>query len=124
MTAEWRRLSKAKDLVLEEDAVVVRFSNGRSQRIAVEDLGDSYQLSTRVVRASVIADSEELALMAWQRNRRTALVGFRLDAGGHLVANAWVPKAGLSASEFQLHLRVIGTEADRFEYALTGNDRE
>ena len=39
MKAEWRRLSKAKDLVLEEDAVVVRFSNGRSQRIAVEDLG-------------------------------------------------------------------------------------
>jgi hypothetical protein len=121
---EWRRLSKAKNLVLEGDAVVVRFSNGRSQRIAVEDLGDSYRLSTRVVRASMIEDEEELALMAWQRNRRSGLVGFRLDSDGDLVADAWVPKAGLTASEFQLQLQVIGTEADRFEYALTGADRE
>lgn len=121
---DWRRLSKAKNLVLEDDAVVVRFSNGRSQRIAVEDLGDSYRLSTRVARASLIGDDEELALMAWQRNRRSELVGFRMDSGGNLVADAWVPKAGLTASEFQLQLQVIGAEADRFEYALTGTDRE
>jgi hypothetical protein len=40
------------------------------------------------------------------------------------VGEAWIPKAGLTESEFQLYVRTLAIEADRFEYALTGRDSE
>jgi hypothetical protein len=40
------------------------------------------------------------------------------------VGEALVPKAGLSTQEFQLYVRTVAVEADRFEFVLTGRDRE
>ena len=51
-------------------------------------------------------------------------MGFRIDHRGRVVGEAWVPKAGLSAAEFQLYLRTAAVECDRFEYVLTGRDAE
>ncbi|HEU5178897.1 MAG TPA: hypothetical protein VFU24_15710, partial [Burkholderiales bacterium] len=59
-------------------------------------------------------------LRAWRRNRSSQLVGFRVDQRGRLVGEAWVPKAGLSAQEFQVYVRRVAAECDRFEYLLTG----
>jgi hypothetical protein len=52
------------------------------------------------------------------------LVGFRIDRQHRLVGEAWIPKAGLVAEEFQLYVRMLAAECDRFEYALTGKDVE
>jgi hypothetical protein len=41
-----------------------------------------------------------------------------------VVGEAWVPKEGLTAEEFQVYVRAVATESDRFEYALTGRDVE
>jgi hypothetical protein len=41
-----------------------------------------------------------------------------------LIAEAWIPKAGLTAEEFQLYVRTVALESDRFEYVLTGKDVE
>ena len=43
---------------------------------------------------------------------------------GRVVAGAWVPKAGLTQEEFQLYVRAVAVESDRFEYRLTGRDNE
>jgi len=53
-----------------------------------------------------------------------SLMGFRIDRRGRLVGEAWVPKAGLTGEEFQLYVRHLAVEADRFEYGLTGRDSE
>ena len=52
----------------------------------------------------------------------TELVGFRIDARGRLIGEAWVPKAGVTSSEFTSYLRAVAAECDRFEYQLTGSD--
>ena len=41
-----------------------------------------------------------------------------------LVAESLVPKAGLTAEEFQLYARTVARESDRFEFELTGKDIE
>ena len=85
---------------------------------------DDYLISAFVVRQAVVSSIMELPLQAWIRNRATQLVGFRVDRQGRLRAEAWVPKAGLTAEEFQLYVRRVAAESDRFEYLLTGRDIE
>jgi hypothetical protein len=104
--------------------VDVKLEDGRQHRIAVEDQGDAYQLTAIVVRQAVVASLPDVPVQAWLRNRATVLVGFRIDRQRRLIAEAWVPKAGLTAEEFQLYLRKLAAEGDRFEYVLTGRDAE
>ena len=60
----------------------------------------------------------------WKRNRATQLVGFRIDDRSRLVAEAWVLKIGVTPEEFQLYVRTVAKESDRFEFLLTGRDVE
>jgi len=124
VAAEWVRLCRARDLTVDEPHIEVAFKNERRHRVSVEDTHDSYQLTAVVVRQRVVAQQADLPLQAWLRNRATQLVGFRIDRRGRLVAEAWVPKAGLTAQEFQLYVRTVAAESDAFEYALTGADME
>ncbi len=124
MAAEWGRLCRAKDLEVEEHYIDVRCSGERRQRIAVEDHGEAYVISAFVVRQAVVASLPDLPIQAWLRNRALMLVGFRIDRQNRLVGEAWIPKVGLVAEEFQLYVRTLATECDRFEYALTGKDVE
>jgi len=59
----------------------------------------------------------------WLRNRRSQLVGFRIDEKGSLVAHGWTPEEGLTPEAFQLLVRTVAREADRYEFQLTGLDR-
>ena len=63
-------------------------------------------------------------LRPWRYNRAAQLVNFRIDTRGRVCAEGWVPKAGLTAEEFQLVLRRVADESDRFEFMLTGKDIE
>jgi hypothetical protein len=124
LAADWVRLCRSRDLAVDEPHVNVKLEDGRQHRIAVEDQLDLYQLTAIVVRQAVVASLPDVPVQAWLRNRATVLVGFRIDRQRRLLAEASVPKAGLTAEEFQLYLRKLAAESDRFEYVLTGRDAE
>ena len=124
MAAEWSRLCKAPDLKCDADSVDVTLGDGRRHRVDVEQQADAFVLSAIVVRQSKVASQSDLPVQAWLRNRAVALVGFRIDKRGRMVGEAWMPKIGLTADEFQLVVRTVAVECDRFEYVLTGRDVE
>jgi hypothetical protein len=124
MTPEWVSLCRAEDLLVSGTSVEVRFADDRHHRVHIEDCGNEYELSAFVVRQAVVNRSVDLPNRIWCLNASTPLVGFRIDRHGRLVGEARVPKTGLSAAEFQLYLRTVGVECDRFEYVLTGRDIE
>jgi len=124
MTADWRTLCRGRDLTVDKDMIVVMLPGGRQQRISVSDNDDAYWLTSVVARPAVASTVANLPLRAWERNRATRLVAFKIDMRGRLKAESWVPKAGLTPAEFSTYLRIIAAEADRFEYQLTGADEE
>ena len=103
MRAKWAAYCQAKDLRVEEPHVVIELGDGRRQRVTVQEENDSYLLSAIVARRAVVLDNHDLPIQACLRNRTTALVGFRVDRSSRLVGEAWVPKEGMSAEEFQFH---------------------
>jgi hypothetical protein len=120
----WRQFCKAEGFASNDNGVEVRFDSGRSQKVAVEDHGDAFLLRSVVARQAVVNEVPDAALRAWVRNRSAFLVGFRVDERGRVVGEAWIPKPGITSSEFQMVLRHLATESDRFEFQLTGQDRE
>lgn len=124
MTESWTKLCNAKDLRLVDNGVEVIFSDERKHKVTVEEQVDAYLLNGKIVRQSVVSSVIDLPMLVWQRNRITSLVGFRFDKRGRLVGEAFVPREGLTKQEFQLYLRAVASECDRFEYALTGRDVE
>ena len=125
MANDWRLMCEAGDLSVSDAEVTVTFPDQRSHRVTVADVGNEILLNAVVARpATVRAAGKSLPLDTWLRNRAVNLVGFRIDEKDRLVSESWVPKAGLSAEEFQFHLRAVAVEADRYEYALTGRDVE
>lgn len=124
MADSWVRLCRAKDLTVDGLHIDVRFSDERRHRVTVEERVDDYLITAIVVRQAVVASIPDLPLQTWIRNRATQLVGFRIDRSRRLRAEAWVPKPGLTAEEFQLYVRRVAAECDRFEYLLTGRDIE
>lgn len=124
MTTEWSRLCRIKDFSVNDSNIEVQFSNGRHHRVSVEEFKGVYLLSSIVARRAVVSSLPDLPVNAWLRNRATNLVGFRIDRKGRLIGEAWVPKAGLTAEEFQLYVRTVATECDQFEYFITGRDVE
>lgn len=124
MAAEWAKLCQARDLIVEEPHVVIEFGDNRRHRVTVDEHANEYLLSALVARQSIVSTLPNLPMQVWLRNRAMSLVGFRIDHRGRLIAEAWVPTAGLTAKEFQHYLRSVAAEADRFEYVLTGKDSE
>ena len=122
---EWREFCiGAHDLILDDAGVTVEFSNGRTQRIDLR-LGDGViELRSTIARRAVAMQIERLALVAWEHNRASSLVGFRVDERDRLVGEAWVPVPGLTRDEFLFCLRSVAASCDLFEYQLTGKDRE
>src|SRR5689334_3635912 len=124
MTADWVRLCRRSGFIVDEPHVDVQLDEGRHHRLTVSDRPDAYHMVGLVARQSVVASLPDVPVQAWLRNRTTMLVGFRIDRQGRLIAESWVPKLGLTTEEFQLCLRKLATECDRFEYLLTGRDVE
>ncbi len=124
MNINWQQFCKAEGFASDDAGVEVRFDSGRSQKVAVEDRGDAYLLRSIVARQAVVNEVPDAALRAWVRNRSAFLVGFRVDERGRVVGETWIPKPGITSSEFQMALRHLATESDRFEFQLTGQDYE
>lgn len=124
MSNDWRKLSQSRGFFLLENGVMVRFDSGRSQKVIIKDQGEAFLAISIVAGSAVMSRIPDAALRAWIRNRSVPLVGFRLDERGRMIGEAWILKAGLTPDEFQLHIRAIAVECDRFEFQLTGSDEE
>jgi hypothetical protein len=122
MAIDWKSYCPTNEFAIEGDTVVVHLPGNRRHRVSVHDEPDLYRLTSIIARASIIAGIESFHLQAWQRNRGTELVGFKADARGRLIGEAWVPKVGLTGPEFRTYLHAVAAECDRFEYQLTGSD--
>ncbi|MCX6929334.1 MAG: YbjN domain-containing protein [Verrucomicrobia bacterium] len=124
MKIDWREFCRATGFAPFDGGVEVRFDNGRSQKVAVEDHSDAFLVCSTVARAATVSEMPDAAMRAWIRNRSVTLVGFRVDERGRMIGEAWILKAGLTAAEFQLYVRTVSQECDRFEFQLTGSDME
>jgi hypothetical protein len=122
--SDWNRYCQAKDIKIEEDEAHGTLTAGRTHHVAVVEQEDGYMLRSLVVRAADVNSTPDAAVKAWLRNRFTELVSFRIDNKGRMVGEAWAPKKGLTPEEFGTLVRAIASESDRFEYVLTGADRE
>jgi hypothetical protein len=122
---DWRAWCRsARDIEVDGESAIVNIADGRKHRVTVTLADETYELLGVVARPAVVASLPMLALRAQRRNRSSRMVGFRIDAKERLVAEAWVPKAGVTGAEFIASLRHLAAEADLFEYQLTGSDRE
>ncbi len=122
---EWREFCVgALDLFPDAMGVSVQFSNGRWQHVDIRPGDGMIELRGVVARRSVAIKIERVALVAWERNRASSLVGFRVDDRGRLVGESWVPTSGLTRDEFLFYLRSTAASCDLFEYQITGKDRE
>ncbi len=126
MTTDWRSLCTSPRLEFAGDHVTVTFDGGRRHRVRVIETPDTFELHAIVARSSAIAEmrGQPLPVRVWAHNRAAQLVSFRVDTRGRVCAVGWVAKAGLTAEEFQLVLRRVAAESDRFEFLLTGKDVE
>jgi hypothetical protein len=120
---DWQRLCEAGDLTVKRGQVRVSFAGGRSHTVRVHASDDGYLLTAEIVDLEVLGRLGNPYQDVWQRNRRSGLVGFRVDETGTLVAHGWTPKEGLTADAFQLLVRTVAREADRYEFQLTGLDK-
>jgi len=122
---EWRRFcARARDFEIDGDEIVVSLEGGRSHRIEVAVQADVIELRSVVAKPGALAAVDEPVMTAWRRNRAASLVGFRFDTRQRLIAEAWVPVAGLDAPEFLQYVRAVAAESDSLEFRLTGKDAE
>ena len=122
---DWREFCAGeRDIIVDGAGMTVEFSNGRKQRIDAHRADGVIGFRGIVARRAVTEQIERVALVAWERNRASSLVGFRVDERGRLVGECWVPIPGLTREEFLFYLRSAAAACDLFEYQLTGKDRE
>jgi len=124
MANDWQGYALAEGFTVDGSAIGVSFADGRRQLVNVSEGVEEYRLSSFVVKQAKAESISDLPLQVWKRNRSTAIVGFRIDDRGRLVGEAWVPKLGMTAEEFQLTVRTVAAECDRWEFILTGRDNE
>lgn len=98
-------------------------SRRHTMRVVEEARGVRFE-ATITSKAQVDALTEQWNVFqwAWRRNRGNAIVGFRIDTRGRLLAEAVAPNIGLTAAEFENYLLAVAAEADRMELVLTGRD--
>lgn len=122
MRDEWRGWAQALGWEAEGDSFLVQVGS-RRQRVTIVHDSDVTLLRSRVARRAVLNGITEPELRAWQRNRVSELVGFRVDRQGIMVAETPIP-AGTGRQEWTFLAFNLARAADRFEHVLSGNDEE
>lgn len=120
--ADWRRLTRAAGLTLAADTIEVSFRD-RRQQVRVDETNPLLlRVWSVAARPAVLSHLDDPDLYAWRRNRLSDLVGFKIDARGRLIGEAWVPCEGLDAGEWHVYVHAVARACDRVEYLLTGRD--
>jgi len=102
--------------------------SGRSQRVHIRREGDIYIFRSVVVGSEYVTRTNsvwrETARRAWRKNGLKDLITFAFDERDRLVGRIEQPVATLDHEELELYVDVLAKECDRFEYVITGKDRE
>ena len=111
------------------ETVTVQFiKNTRGHRVRLGRRGALYVLSAIVLPAAEVTASDEewrnIAYRAWRRNAMTELVTFAFDDEDRLIGLIETPVATLDREELEVYIDTLARECDRFEFALTGQDRQ
>ena len=124
MTTDWKKWSTAEDLRARDQIIEVTFSDGRNQKVYVEEGpgSDSFRLWSVAAPPSVVARFHDPDLYTWERNPGSDLVGFKIDRRGRLIGELHLPLPGLDKSEWQVCVRLLAQRCDRLEFLLTGRD--
>jgi hypothetical protein len=125
MSADWRKLSRSSKLETTADAIYVKFQDGRKQVVSVDEpTSGQIRIWSVVAGRDVVRGLTRTNIRAWVRNRLTELVGFKVNDRGQLIGEVSVPIAGLKKREWEFYVRGLARACDRFEYVLTGLDRD
>jgi hypothetical protein len=122
MSDSWRAWARQRDWDLEADGFWVKVGSRRQRVAIVEECGLTL-LRSRVARRAIINKITQPELRAWQRNRTSELIGFRVDRQGVMVAETPIP-SGAGRDEWVFLAFNLARSADRFEYLLSGRDEE
>jgi len=131
MSVEFRQWLKRLDRARFDVAVDVvtcwfgEKGSSRKHEVRLIDEGSQVRLEATIATRSHVermAEHLDVSRWAWRRNRGNAIVGFRIDGRGRLIAEAVAPNIGLTEGEFQTYLLAVASEADRMELVLTGRD--
>jgi hypothetical protein len=128
LSVDWKGLTRASKLRLEDGAIRVECGGDRFQIVRVDDSpADAIRLWSRVAVRSQLPEIEGMErpeVEAWLINRYRELVGFKVAERGTIIGEAWVPLVGLTSDEWLLYVETLAEACDRLEYMWTGADRE
>ncbi len=122
MRDNWREWARALGWEMEGDGFWVQVGS-RRQRVTIVHESGATLLRSRVARRAILKGVTEPEIRAWQRNRVSELVGFRVDRQGVMVAETPIPPEA-ERQEWAFLAFNLARSADRFEYVLSGRDEE
>ena len=121
-------LTARERLPWQRDGNRIRISlsrNGRSQIVRLARRKDRYVFSSVVAHASAVnEDRRWLAFRIWRRNALKAVVTFTIDHRERVIGLIDRPIESVHPKELKFYLETLARECDRFEYILTGADRQ
>jgi|SRR5688572_16800494 hypothetical protein len=124
MKDEWRKWAQAEGWSLDGDSFIVKLG-GRQQRLRVVCDAGITILRSRVASRATLAriKGKDPNAHAWERNRVSELVGFRVDKHDVMQAETPLPEA-VTRDEWLFLVKYLARSADRFEYLLSGRDED
>ena len=121
-------LAALERLPWQRDGNRIRISlsrNGRSQIVRLARRKDRYVFSSVVAHASAVNEGRRsLAFRIWRRNALKAVVMFTVDRRERVIGLIDQPIESVHTKELKFYLETLARECDRFEYILTGADRQ
>ena len=104
------------------------WEGGRRQKIELSRVGETYRFLSVVAGAALVTRSDQawrdLARRAWRKNDLKEIVTFSFDRHDRLIGVIDQPADTLYREELVMYIEILARECDRFEYKLTGEDRE
>jgi hypothetical protein len=105
--------------------ILVKFGNGRHQRVKVSrKRKDRYVMTSIVLKQKQVDEIGRTRILPrlWQRNRSVNVVTFSLSRKGDLIGQIEQVAETIDADELVFYVELLARECDQFEYLLTGKD--
>lgn len=112
-----------KRVRLETESRLTASLSMRGQTVWIRVIQDTCELTSVVLQTRHATRQRELARLAWRRNSDTDLVTFAFDDQDRLVGRIRHPVETLDREELSLYVESLFRECDRFEYLLSGLNR-
>ncbi len=125
--SDWVALSRKAGFVVEGERILVALGERRQQVNVAWDSASGICRLWSVAVPAAAARSLEVGAdeFAWNRNRKSDLVGFRVDARERVIGEALVPvDEGLDVDEWRVWVLAVAQGSDRLEYLVTGRDEQ